>query len=102
MEREPENVAFFARSLTPVPRSLLRNRTETLTTQANQMYCSPLKIGPAQIRSVTEIAWPEFHPIASSYFLRLEFRLEIAPKSPQFLYVNRSPFRPDPALYPAA
>ena len=56
MEREPENVAFFARSLTPVPRSLLRNRTETLTTQANQMYCSPLKIGPAQIRSVTEIA----------------------------------------------
>ena len=29
MEREPENVAFFARSLTPVPRSLLRNRTET-------------------------------------------------------------------------
>ena len=39
-----KNVPFFARSsgsLTLVPRSLLRNRTETLATQANQMYCSP-------------------------------------------------------------
>ena len=47
MKQEPKNESggggegrklapFFARSLTLVPRSLLRNRTETLTTQANQ------------------------------------------------------------------
>ena len=34
MERESKHAPFFARSLTLVPRSLLRNSTETLATEA--------------------------------------------------------------------
>ena len=37
---------FFARSLTLAPRSLLRNRTETLTTQANVRVCCEVLVFP--------------------------------------------------------
>ena len=69
MEREPKKrmlpalvlIPFFPRSVTHVPRCLLRNRTETLATQTNKIQTvqfekGRLANGSSPLTSVTKIS----------------------------------------------